>query len=1417
MKEEAQCGGGSGKGAEEDKVSNGGIGSERKGSGASGGLVGKAKVVDAKKEKRRPRLILIGTDSDEDLVSPPQKVGPGADVNRMEGGDLKKDSVANGKKESEEAETPRTRVIEKLWRSRMGYSKSNGGAEIDKKKLNTGSLKCKVEKTGASEPPRICKDGDEVDRKMSKVIVNERKRCKADCSTSKQDTAFIRKRLKTESSMCKEETSDLLDPCSSQKDAEDDRIAGAGNERKRNRAGSFDLQEDDEVVQEKTTIENCKSRGGKTKCAGPRPLDPKLMGSTAQWKESETECGEGTMVAKKKVSNLHMTGGSIVDRSKETGRFFKKKFRLDKGENICLIGASKEKFRAPCEKAIRVQGKHGVLKLLSNNKSKVGALEEKYNLRKAKEKGNGSGSANSSNRKVAVGPSLHEKSRFREKSSSSFKSSKNHLQPRNGSIVGKNKAYGSKKEDDSVTSPVETRNMDVFSTMDGEEKSKRGRSSELEALPVTDQIKTKNKNGRRREKQLLCDQIRNILLNAGWTIDYRQRLSRDYKDAVYIAPTGTEHWSITKAYYAFRKELQCEGTSLENLKEQKLSGTYSDSNHKLSETNSMLPLIPEEALSILKRNRVNKKSKSDKGCKNAEKVRKKKKNVKMKLNSRVAQKGKPRNGLITESSCVGSKKKSIVRNLKSCDGELLFTEEGHSSQISVNGELKLIRAQKPSFMCDAPLLQRRQNKKRRGSALLARSSGKGVNADADDFVPYPGKRTLLSWLIDLGTVSENTKVEYMNEKRKRALLKGWITRDGIHCSCCSKILPASKFEIHAGSKLCQPFENIFVHTGDSLLQCLLDAWDKVEAAEKSWFLSVNINGDDPNDDTCGICGDGGDLICCDGCPSTFHQCCLNMQMLPPGDWHCSNCSCRFCGGVGGSTCHDDGVTSLLSCSQCEGKYHQLCIPEMDAAPVDSNSPGTNFCGQSCRKLFDSVQKLLGVKNNLDAGFSWTLVHLIDKDSETSSLGLAQRAECNSKVAIAAAVMNECFFPIIDHRSGANMVRNVLYNCGSNFSRLNYSSFYTVVLERGDEIVSAASIRIRGTRLAEMPFIGTRDMYRRQGMCRRLLNGIETALSFLEVEMLVIPAISELMHTWTEVFGFKPLEESHRQEMRSMNMMVFPETDMLQKPLLKGDGNTTADADVKVVDVKSSNCDMIDVASTSLKAISAGPDVLVSENSIVPDASKVEKEAAAEPGLHTFGGSNGRATTCDNESWNKSTNSTPDVSFVHDTDAPPQDKPKVENHDLSNEVGDAEPCLHSFGVNSVQSTSEATSFQASAGCTVQNNSEWLVKHHETTSEASSFLASDGTQHDKPPEKVDIAATEPIVYTFCDETVHCTSKLIPQSLDDVSEYKLQASRCKPHESGEGNIVSDKEGIKIGVASVEPNQHGFGDAPAVCTLSC
>lgn len=605
-------------------------------------------------------------------------------------------------------------------------------------------------------------------------------------------------------------------------------------------------------------------------------------------------------------------------------------------------------------------------------------------------------------------------------------------------------------------------------------------------------------------KNLLRERITEILKTAGWTIQYRPRFNREYKDAVYVSPEGRTHWSITLAYNVLKKHYE-----------------VGDGDSKVYNTGFIFTPIPEEEIMTLTRVTRARKDRE---------LKKQRRNEKLKMRgiiekTKCKEKANSPRSPVSKSTKRKRKKDMSHHNLDNSDHNL---ENGFPS----------------SF--------RTQNRKR--CALLVRNTEETANSSNDGYLLYNGKRTLLAWMIDLGILSLDEKVQYMNQRKTRVKLEGRLTRDGIHCNCCDEVITISKFEMHAGSKVGQPLENIYVHTGSSLLQCLLESWNKQNEPQCKGYNFVDVDVEDPNDDTCGICGDGGDLMCCDSCPSTFHQSCLDIKKFPSGPWHCLYCSCKSCGqvttGLHPQDDHREAAADVLCrCHLCEEKYHPICVQTNNASGDDVHSP--SFCGKKCQMLHERLQMLLGVKQDLEEGFSWTLIRRSDVGSDVSLCSeVVQKIKCNSELAVALFVMDECFLPIIDHRSGINLIHNILYNCGSNFTRLNFSGFYTAILEKDDEIICAASLRIHGNELAEMPFIGTRYMYRRQGMCRRFLSAIESALSSLNVEKLVIPAISEVKDTWTSVFGFKPLEETSKQRMRKMSLLVFPGVEMLQKPLLK---------------------------------------------------------------------------------------------------------------------------------------------------------------------------------------------------------------------------------------------------------------------------
>lgn len=62
------------------------------------------------------------------------------------------------------------------------------------------------------------------------------------------------------------------------------------------------------------------------------------------------------------------------------------------------------------------------------------------------------------------------------------------------------------------------------------------------------------------------------------------------------------------------------------------------------------------------------------------------------------------------------------------------------------------------------------------------------------------------------------------------------------------------------------------------------------------------------------------------------------------------------------------------------------------------------------------------------GFSYTVLQRSDLKADSVTVE-AQKIQNNSKLAVALAVMEECFMPIIDPRSGVNLIRHVVYSCG----------------------------------------------------------------------------------------------------------------------------------------------------------------------------------------------------------------------------------------------------------------------------------------------------------------------------------------------------------------------------------------------------
>jgi hypothetical protein len=212
------------------------------------------------------------------------------------------------------------------------------------------------------------------------------------------------------------------------------------------------------------------------------------------------------------------------------------------------------------------------------------------------------------------------------------------------------------------------------------------------------------------------------------------------------------------------------------------------------------------------------------------------------------------------------------------------------------------------------------NSSRKRKNPSTRSAGRcSLDARRSNIITTPRKKhTVLAWLIDGGFLGDKDKVFCVPEDDDFTggkVISGSVTRaGGVHCSCCDAVVPMPVFRAHAGRDLNPGWEKLLLASGKPLLLCLQEAWEKERVAifraqeklraameqdkekisqakrrllakrqAKGVVISPKVKktkaGEkDSSDDACGVCADGGELLCCDSCPSTFHPECLAIKV-----------------------------------------------------------------------------------------------------------------------------------------------------------------------------------------------------------------------------------------------------------------------------------------------------------------------------------------------------------------------------------------------------------------------------------------------------------------------------------------------------------------------------------------------------------
>ncbi|CAN6870797.1 unnamed protein product, partial [Brassica oleracea] len=419
----------------------------------------------------------------------------------------------------------------------------------------------------------------------------------------------------------------------------------------------------------------------------------------------------------------------------------------------------------------------------------------------------------------------------------------------------------------------------------------------------------------------------------------------------------------------------------------------------------------------------------------------------------------------------------------------------------------------------------------RGKTRVSRSS-KRVQRVMTPTSRNQSPRTVLSWLIDNNVILPRENIQCRNQKD--------------HTVAAA---------------------NIFLDDGRSLLECQVEAYKARKKAQPPNLLKIKLRHGE-NDIVCSVCHYGGKLILCDGCPSAFHATCLGLEV------------------------HQFSLKPMFQ--TVTGYAHHVVVKPVDylLPRILANHPSCLqdllntflaekwFCSKDCEEIFVNLRELIGKPREvcLKKNLTWRLVQSLEQDTfGTDASKIEAVAETHCKLSVALDVMHELFEPVKRRHSGGDLAEDVIFSRWSKYKRLNFSGFYTVLLERNDELIIVATVRILGKKVAEMPFIGTRFQHRQHGMCRVFMDELEKVLIDLGVERLVLPAVRCILDTWINSFGFSKVTIPEKKNFLQFTFLEFGRTILCQKILIK---SSVSHPPPSTMSLGETNCDIITIEDNS---------------------------------------------------------------------------------------------------------------------------------------------------------------------------------------------------------------------------------------------